>query len=99
MFLTLDTSCNLSENTTIFWFRNRQPVAKPDKFKADAEDCGRYTCTVEGQESVQRHPVFLDVQCEFDNDTNMCYNKFVLLIFRRFCVYNYCSIADTLQYT
>lgn len=53
-------------------------MAKPHKFDADAENSGRYTCAVEGQESVQSHPVFLDVQCELTNETNMCYNKLIL---------------------
>lgn len=48
--------------------------------EADAENSGRYTCAVEGQESVQSHPVFLDVQCEFVNETIMFYNKLLLLI-------------------
>lgn len=80
MFLTLDTSCNLPENTTIVWFRNGLPVAKAHKFEAHGENFGRYTCAVEGQESVQSHPVFLDVQCEFINENIMFYNKLLLLI-------------------
>ncbi|GLD59492.1 hemicentin-2-like protein [Lates japonicus] len=59
--LTCDTSCKLSRPTPVVWFRNGQPVAKPSKFQASAEDAGNYTCAVEGQESVQSNTVFLDV--------------------------------------
>uniref|UniRef100_A0A8C4I410 Ig-like domain-containing protein n=1 Tax=Dicentrarchus labrax TaxID=13489 RepID=A0A8C4I410_DICLA len=59
--LTCDTSCELPGPSTIVWFRNGQQVAKPPHFQASAEDAGSYTCAVEGQESVQSNPVFLDV--------------------------------------
>ena len=87
VFLTLDTSYNPPENTIIVWFRNGQLVAKPSKFKADAENSGRYTCEVEGQETVQSHPVFLDVQCEFVNEITSLYVSF-LEGFVYFVIYN-----------
>lgn len=69
--LTCDTSCTLPGLTQIVWYKNGQPVAKPPHFQAGAGDAGSYTCAVKGQEFVQSNPVFLDVQCEYINDTVM----------------------------
>ncbi|XP_040909654.1 neural cell adhesion molecule 1-B-like [Toxotes jaculatrix] len=59
--LTCDTSHKLPRQTPVVWFRNGQPVARPPRFQAGAEDAGNYTCAVEGQESVHSNAVFLDV--------------------------------------
>ncbi|XP_044215623.1 B-cell receptor CD22-like isoform X2 [Thunnus albacares] len=58
VILECGTSCQLP---TTVWFKDGHPVAKPE-FQAQAEDSGKYSCAVKGQESVQSDPVALDVQ-------------------------------------
>lgn len=52
------TSC---QNGSTVWFKDGHPMTKTLSW-AQAEDTGKYSCTVKGHESVQSHPVALDVQ-------------------------------------
>lgn len=54
------TSCQLP---SAVWFKDGRRVANPE-FQAQAEDAGKYSCSVEGQETVLSDPVALDVQCK-----------------------------------
>ncbi|XP_074539280.1 B-cell receptor CD22-like [Halichoeres trimaculatus] len=55
--LECKTSCSL--NRTV-WYKDGRKVTK-STFQAQAEDAGKYSCVVEGQESVRSDPVTLDV--------------------------------------
>nr|XP_004566890.1 carcinoembryonic antigen-related cell adhesion molecule 6 isoform X1 [Maylandia zebra] len=52
------TSCQLGST---LWFKDGHPMTKTLLW-AQAEDTGKYSCTVKGYESVQSHPAALDVQ-------------------------------------
>lgn len=54
------TSCQLGST---IWFKDGHPMTKTLLW-AQAEDTGKYSCTVKGHESVQSHPAALDVQCK-----------------------------------
>ncbi|XP_024860354.1 B-cell receptor CD22-like isoform X2 [Kryptolebias marmoratus] len=54
--LECKTKCQLP----VVWFKDGQTVTK-STFQAQAEDAGKYSCAIEGHESVQSDPVVMNV--------------------------------------
>ncbi|KAL2086481.1 hypothetical protein ACEWY4_017540 [Coilia grayii] len=57
--LTCNTTCRLSNNPTYIWYRNSQPVTNKHTadnrlhiYSASPEDAGKYSCAVEGYQSL-----------------------------------------------
>ncbi|KAL2086480.1 hypothetical protein ACEWY4_017539 [Coilia grayii] len=55
--LTCSTTCSLSNNPTYIWYRNSQPVSNQHTgdyrlHPVSPEDAGKYSCAVEGHESL-----------------------------------------------
>lgn len=59
--LECDTACQID----VVWFKDGQKLTK-FKFQAQAEDAGKYSCAVEGQESVRSDAVDVDVWCKLN---------------------------------
>ncbi|XP_030605075.1 B-cell receptor CD22-like [Archocentrus centrarchus] len=57
--VTLECVTSCTPASTL-WFKDGHPITK-SLLQAQAEDAGKYSCTVKGHESVQSHPVDLNV--------------------------------------